>query len=177
MSKQQKLMDELKPKKSLKTRRNQKLIKAMNEVAEDPDVTPKTEEEKGTKGSTASIDQNVVYNLMKKSQSNSNSAKRSSDNNDKLSSLSDLRNNSLIEGRSPTEKAKTEKSLSNNSNFTNKMNDNKKNSLLKFPLPSGSIRKDSEDTLKTDKQDELRKFSAINAQIQRAQRSKSFSKP
>jgi hypothetical protein len=66
MTKQQKLMEELKPKKSLKTRRNQKLIKAMNDISEDPDVTPKTEEEKGTKGSTASIEQNVVYNLMKK---------------------------------------------------------------------------------------------------------------
>jgi hypothetical protein len=90
--------------------------------------------------------------------------KRSSDNNEKLSSLSDLRNNSLIEGRSPTEKAKTEKSFSDNSN-------------LKIPLPSDAIRKDSEETLKTDKQNELRKFSAINAQVQRAQRSKSFSKP
>lgn len=77
--------------------------------------TNNPEEEKGSKNSTASADQNIVYNLiMKKTHSQSHSNKRSSDQADKLSSLSDLRNNSLNEGRSPSHKAKTEKSLSDN---------------------------------------------------------------
>ena len=78
-----------------------KLLKAMKEVANNPDpVINKTEEEKnGSKNSTASADQNVVVNILKKSRSGSNNTRsnntqsnnRSSDRVDNLSSLSDLK--------------------------------------------------------------------------------------
>ena len=61
--------------------------------------TPKTDEAKDSKNSTVSIDQNVVLNLMKRSNSNSNSNKRSSDQNSKVSSFSDMRNNSFNDGK------------------------------------------------------------------------------
>lgn len=172
----QRMIEELKPKKSLKSRRNQRLIKALNEFVEGPEITPKTEEEqKNSKGSTTSLENNVVYNLMKKSHSRSNSNKRSSDNNDRLSNLSDLRNNSLNEGKSPEPKSKTEKSLSNN---TCKNEEQKMSPLLKIPLGNVSVRKDSEHTFKTDDvEDKNRKFSRIATEIKNNHRSKSFTKP
>ena len=71
----------------------------MNSVNAGEDIsTPKTDEAKDSKNSTVSLDQNLVLNLMKKSISNSASNKRSSDQISKVSSFSDMRNNSITEG-------------------------------------------------------------------------------
>ena len=161
-------------KKSLKSRRNLKLLKAMNDVQDDTDPgLNKTEEEKrsGSKNSTASVEQNVVLSLMKKSNSQSQSAKRSSDQPEKLSSLSDLRGNS--DSRSPNHKAKTEHSFSDNKSRSGNENTNL---LTKLPLHTMSNRKDSEDTHKTDNVRKPKKLSAAGQFLHTHQRSKSFSK-
>lgn len=139
----------------------------MNEVSDNPDL--KDEEGKNpSKNSTSSNDQNVVLNLMNKSrsQSNTQSNNRSSERHDNLSSLSDLRNNSMNEGRSQAH-AKTEKSFSDNT-ANNDHGENMKNQyspLIKQPKRSDSQRKDSESTLKTVNNREHRKFSEITAEI------------
>lgn len=150
-------------------------MKVANNIDDiEPSITPKTEEEKDSKNSTASIEQNIVYNLMNKSHSRSNSNKRSSDQNSKLSGLSDLRNNSLNEGKAPNTKAKTEKSLSDRT-VTEKKHYNM-SPLLNIPT-NPTIRKDSEDSSKTfNIIDVNRKFSALNSNTPNNQRSKSFTK-
>lgn len=153
------------------------MLKAMNEVSENPDhSTGKGEEEKNaSKNSTASAEQNVVLNLLKKSrsQSNTHSYNRSSDRQD--SSLSDMRNNSMNEGRNH-HRAKTEKSFSDNT-ANNDQNPTQYSPLVKLPGKTENHRKDSENTLKTANVKEERKFSEISKQIRRHQRSKSFTKP
>jgi hypothetical protein len=164
--------------KSLKSRRNMKLIRAMNEYNDSPDaILNKTEEEKrtGTKGSSGSNDQNLFLNLNKKSQSNSRSNSNNlSDNKDeKLSSYSDLRHNSNNSQR-PEPRTKTEKSLSIKTG--NEKVD--KYSPLKIQLKTvGYNHNDPDDTLKTPDVNDTHKFNGIEMDGKLLHRSKSFSKP
>ena len=74
-------------------------MQAFNSVKMNEDETIRNIEElKESGNSSASIDQNIVHNLMKRSNSNSNSNNRSSDQISKLSSISDINKNSNLEG-------------------------------------------------------------------------------
>jgi len=61
------IIQNLTHKRSLKSRRNLKLLKAMNEVNENPDTALNKidEENNASKNSTASAEQNIVLNLLK----------------------------------------------------------------------------------------------------------------
>lgn len=168
--------------KSLKTRRNLKLLKAMKDIVDNPEhILDKTEEEKKTsKNSTASADQNYVSNIMKKSRSISNnslSQNKSSDRQENLTSLSDMRNNSMNDRKGSNPRAKTEKSVSKRSSNNENNYESGYSPLIKKVNDSESHRKDSQNTIKTSNVGEQRKFSNMASGIKNPQRSKSFSKP